>query len=89
MSSSRFIFSDVPLGWKCPVCSHVYAPSVNECSRCGDTGTVTIGSVWPSACAGCGCEPCIGTGTGCQPTHAPFIVTSSVPAHLSDEAERA
>lgn len=30
-------------GWRCPICGHVYAPWVTECSRCGNNeGSINI-----------------------------------------------
>ena len=30
------MIDNVPKGWLCPVCGRVYAPSVKQCSHCGE-----------------------------------------------------
>lgn len=41
-------------GWRCPVCRHVYAPTVTECSRCGNEGTATVSPFQPFTPPGVG-----------------------------------
>ena len=36
----------IPLGWQCPKCQRIYAPSVTECFACQPMPT-TIGTIVP------------------------------------------
>ena len=35
----------LPMGWQCPLCRSVYAPSVLECAKCNKQGRRNYGSV--------------------------------------------
>ena len=67
------------MGWECPKCGGVYAPSVTQCDRC----TLPSGTVANCAdrCTGCGRTRDVISGTGCPPGwHYGTFVGYTLPA---------